>query len=146
MQNPKPKTYNQARCTLTIHGCLEFRRKNSNFVMLECVKKCLKWVMMQGILSVLGIAGYVWAPARIGCFGNKKYLFLKYQQQILNKKNVYSFVSRHFPCSVFFVCCNQCSFEKLKRSRTRWAPQRVLAVCMAGMVTLLATSKIIGFL
>ncbi len=33
----------------------------------------------QGILSVLGIAGYEWVPARIGRFGNNKYLFLKYQ-------------------------------------------------------------------
>jgi len=33
----------------------------------------------QGILSVPGIAG---VPARIGRFGNKKYLFLKYQWPI----------------------------------------------------------------
>ncbi len=31
-----------------------------------------------GILSVPGIAGFEWVPARIGCFGNKKYLFFKY--------------------------------------------------------------------
>jgi len=29
----------------------------------------------QGILSVPGIADYKWVPARIGHFGNKKYLF-----------------------------------------------------------------------
>jgi len=31
----------------------------------------LRW--HQGILSVPGITGYEWVPARIGCFGNKKY-------------------------------------------------------------------------
>ena len=38
--------------------------------------------VIQGILSVPGIAGYEWVPARIGYFGNMKYLFLKYQQPI----------------------------------------------------------------
>jgi len=36
----------------------------------------------QGILDVTGIADYEWVPARIGCFGNKNHLFLKYQQPI----------------------------------------------------------------
>ncbi len=40
----------------------------------------------QGILSVPGIAGYEWVPARIGRFGNNnnnnKYLFLKCQRPI----------------------------------------------------------------
>jgi len=30
---------------------------------------------IQGILSVPGIAGYEWVPARIGCFINTKYFF-----------------------------------------------------------------------
>ncbi len=29
----------------------------------------------QGILSVPGIAGYVWVPARIGCFYKEKIFF-----------------------------------------------------------------------
>ncbi len=56
---------------------------------------------IQGILSVPGITGYESVPARIGCFGNKKYLFLKYQWLIKKRKNSYSFASRHFPSSVF---------------------------------------------
>ncbi len=35
-----------------------------------------------GNTKLPGIAGYEWVPARIGCFGNKKYLFLKYQRPI----------------------------------------------------------------
>jgi len=38
--------------------------------------------LFQGILSIPGIAGYKWVPVRIGHFGNKKYLVLKYQRQI----------------------------------------------------------------
>jgi len=37
---------------------------------------------IQGILSVPGIAGYKWVPARIGGFGSKKILFLAYQRLI----------------------------------------------------------------
>ncbi len=61
--------------------------------------KCSNIESSQGILSVPGIAGYKWVPARIGHFSNKKYLFLKYQRPIFYRKNRYSFVSR--PCSVF---------------------------------------------
>jgi len=36
-----------------------------------------KHVRNQGILSIPGIAGYEWVPARIGCFGNKKIFIFK---------------------------------------------------------------------
>ena len=58
--------------------------------------------MLTGILSAPGIAaGYKWVPARIGCFSQNKIFFSKYQRPIINCKNGYSFVRRHFPCSVF---------------------------------------------
>jgi hypothetical protein len=68
--------------------------------------------LWQGILSVPGIAGYKWVPARIGRFYKDKIFFSYYQRPIKNRKNRYSFVSQHFPCSVFpayaqltLVCC-----------------------------------------
>jgi hypothetical protein len=44
----------------------------------------------KGILSIPVIAGYEWVLARLRCFCKYKIY-----------KNGYSFVSRHFPCSVF---------------------------------------------
>jgi len=55
----------------------------------------------QGILSIPGIAGYGWVPARIDHFYNYKIFFSYYKWPIKNSKNGYSFVSSHFPCSVF---------------------------------------------
>ncbi len=59
------------------------------------------WSLNQGILSEPGIAGYKWVPSflvfnRPLVLWKKYFVFLK-----TTYSSRYSFVSRHFPCSVF---------------------------------------------
>ncbi len=54
------------------------------------------------VLYMLGIAGYEWVPARIGHFYKYNFFFIMPMAN-KNRKNWYSFVSWHFPCSVFPV-------------------------------------------
>jgi len=74
-------------------------------VCLLCVSKCVKekdWKRRQGILSVSRIAGYEWVPDRIGHFYKYKIFFFTIPIcPIKNRKNRHTFVSRHFPCSLF---------------------------------------------
>ena len=53
-------------------------------------------VILYGILSVPGIADYEWVPARIGHFGNKKYLFFKFN---LKQEKWVLIGKPNFPCS-----------------------------------------------
>jgi len=63
--------------------------------------KCL-WMIMHGILSVPGIAGYEWEPARIGYFFNTKYFFHNTNRWLKTGKrgNHSSADTSHVQCSL----------------------------------------------
>ncbi len=86
----------------------------------------------QGILSVPGIAGYEWVPARIGRFYKDKIFFFIIPTANKNMKNMYLFLSRHFPCSVFpdstklllgnnywFFCVNLSFYFNFRQSKEK---------------------------
>ncbi len=60
---------------------------------VNCWSQTKSKLFKQGILSVPGIAGYEWEPARIGRFLNTNYF---HNIPMANKKQ-----EKHFPCSVF---------------------------------------------